>query len=122
MNRQKSQTARQRRKALHVRRVLRNDMDRPRLSVFRSRAQIYCQVIDDLAGRTLCSASTLDRELSDSLKGLAKKQAAARVGEAVAKRALEKSIKKVKFDRGWHRYHGRVKELAEAARAAGLEF
>ncbi|HHI68263.1 MAG TPA: 50S ribosomal protein L18 [Planctomycetes bacterium] len=122
MKKQKTIAKMRRRKALHVRRVLRRDPVRPRLSVYRSRSQIYCQVIDDLEGKTLCAASSLDKEIRDSLKGVKKAEAAEKVGEVLAERALAKGIKKVKFDRGWHRYHGRVKALAEGARKAGLEF
>ena len=122
MKKQKTIAKKRRRKALHVRRVLRRDPLRPRLSVYRSRAQIYCQVIDDLEGKTLCAASSLDKEIRDSLKGVKKTEAAEKVGQVLAERALAKGIKKVKFDRGWHRYHGRVKALAEGARKAGLEF
>lgn len=122
MNKQKTLAKKRRRKALHVRRVLGRDPVRPRLSVYRSRSQVYCQVIDDREGRTLCAASSLDKDLRDSLKGIKKAEAAEKVGESLASRALAKGIKQVKFDRGWHRYHGRVKALAEGARKAGLEF
>lgn len=90
----------------------------PRLNVFRSNKNIYAQIIDDVAGVTLASASTLDSEIS----GGTKTNAAATVGELVAKRAAEKGIKKVVFDRGGYLYHGRVQALAEAARENGLEF
>jgi large subunit ribosomal protein L18 len=95
---------------------------RLRLSVYRSLNHIYAQIIDDLKGYTLVSASSLDKEFkgNESHKGNIK--AARQVGELIAKRALEKGIKKVVFDRGGYLYHGRVKALAEAAREAGLEF
>lgn len=95
---------------------------RPRLSVFRSLNHIYVQVIDDSDGHTLASASTLDKEVRDTLNGKKKAESAEFVGTLVAKRALDKGIKSVVFDRGGHKYHGRVKALAEAARKAGLEF
>ena len=91
----------------------------PRLCVFRSNSNIYAQVIDDVAGNTLASASTLDKEVKEKH---ANKIAAKEVGALVAKRALEKNIKTIVFDRGGYIYHGIVKELAEAAREAGLEF
>jgi large subunit ribosomal protein L18 len=96
--------------------------ERPRLSVFRSLKHIYAQIIDDTTGRTLCAASTLDKELREKLQGLTKTQQAIEVGKLIAKRALELGIKQVAFDRGGHKYHGRVKALADAAREAGLEF
>lgn len=96
--------------------------ERPRLSVFRSLKHIYAQIIDDTTGRTLCSASTLDKELRSKLQELTKTQQAVEVGKLVAKRAISLGITKVVFDRGGHKYHGRVKALAEAAREEGLEF
>ena len=96
--------------------------ERPRLNVYRSLNNIYAQVIDDTTGNTLVSASTLDEEIKASVKNTGNKEAAKAVGALVAKRALEKKIKNVVFDRGGYIYHGRVKELAEAAREAGLEF
>lgn len=90
----------------------------PRLNVFRSNKNIYAQLIDDVAGVTLASASTLDKEVS----GESKVDAAAAVGTLVAKRAVEKGVKEVVFDRGGYLYHGRVQALAEAARENGLEF
>ena len=92
----------------------------PRLSVFRSNAEIYCQVIDDVAKVTLVSASSIDKELK--LANGSNIEAAKQVGALVAKRALEKEITNVVFDRGGYLYHGRVKALAEAAREAGLKF
>ena len=92
--------------------------DRPRLNVFRSNKNIYAQVIDDVAGVTLVSASTLDKEID----GGTKVEKAQKVGALVAKRANEKGIKAVVFDRGGYLYHGRVEALAEAARENGLEF
>jgi large subunit ribosomal protein L18 len=95
---------------------------RPRMSVFRSLAEIYVQVINDATGTTLASASSIDHELRKKLEGLKKTEQARLVGELVAKRAKEKGISQVVFDRGGFRYGGRVKALADSARAAGLEF
>ncbi|HID64861.1 MAG TPA: 50S ribosomal protein L18 [Anaerolineae bacterium] len=95
---------------------------RPRFNVFRSLKHIYAQVIDDTRGHTLAAASTLDPEIRDKVKGLTKTEQAELVGKLVAKRALERGVKEVAFDRGGYKYHGRVKSLAEAAREGGLEF
>ena len=96
--------------------------ERPRLNVFRSTNHIYAQLIDDVNRVTLASASTLDKEIKSELKNTGNKDAAKRVGELVAKRAIEKGYKTVVFDRGGYIYHGRVQELANGAREAGLEF
>lgn len=96
--------------------------ERPRLSVFRSNRHIYAQVIDDRAGRTLASASTMDAALRDPGQSGAKKEAAVAVGKLLAERALAAGVTTVVFDRGGYRYHGRVKALADAAREAGLGF
>ena len=93
--------------------------DRPRLNVFRSEKHIYAQVIDDTRGVTLCSASSVEKDFDG--RG-SNKEAAAKVGKKVAERAKEKGIETVVFDRGGYIYHGRVKELAEAAREGGLTF
>jgi large subunit ribosomal protein L18 len=103
-----------------VRRKVFGTAERPRLNVFRSNKHIYAQVIDDVKAVTLVSASTLDKEFN--LDSTGNVEAAKKVGELVAKRALEKGIKSVVFDRGGYLYHGRVKALADAAREAGLEF
>jgi len=95
---------------------------RPRLSVFRSGKNIYAQVIDDVAGRTLAAASTLDASLRTELRTGADKSAASAVGKLVAERALAAGVTQVVFDRGSYLYHGRVKALAEAAREGGLSF
>lgn len=95
---------------------------RPRLSVFRSGKQIYAQVIDDLKGVTLAAASTLDADLKEKLKTGANQDAAAEVGKLVAERAKKAGIEKVTFDRGRFLYHGRIKALADGARAGGLDF
>ncbi|WP_416197355.1 MAG: 50S ribosomal protein L18 [Sporanaerobacter sp.] len=105
-----------------VRQKINGTPERPRLNVYRSSSHIYAQVIDDTIGHTIVSASTLDKELKGKLESTSNKEAAKAVGELVAKRALEKGIEEVVFDRGGYIYHGRVKELAEAAREAGLKF
>ena len=94
----------------------------PRLCVFRSTNNIYAQIIDDVNGVTLASASTVDKELKSQIAYGGNKEAAKAVGEAIAKRALAKGIEEVTFDRGGFLYHGRVKELADGAREAGLKF
>lgn len=104
---------------LRIRQNLSGTTERPRLNVYRSNSHIYAQIIDDVNQVTLVSASTLDKEFNGNGGN---KEAAKFVGELVAKRALEKNITSVVFDRGGYIYHGRVKELAEAARAAGLKF
>lgn len=96
--------------------------NRPRLSVFRSGRQMYAQVIDDVKGVTLAAASTLDADLKEKLKTGATKDAAQEVGKLVAERAKKAGVSAVVFDRGRYLYHGRVKALAEGARAGGLEF
>ena len=96
--------------------------ERPRLSVFRSNDHMYAQIIDDTVGKTLVSASTLDKEVKAELEKTNNVEAAAAVGTVVAKRALEKGIKTVVYDRGGFIYAGKIKALAEAAREAGLEF
>lgn len=96
--------------------------DRPRLSVFRSSKHIYAQVIDDDGGRTLAAASSLDKDLRQTLKTGAHKDAAAAVGRLVAERAKAAGVTAVTFDRGGYLFHGRVKALADAARAGGLDF
>jgi large subunit ribosomal protein L18 len=111
-----------RRKA-RVRRALRATANgRPRLSVFRSSKQIYAQVIDDGAGRTLAAASSLDKDMRERLKTGADVAAAAEVGRVVAERAKQAGVTQVVFDRSGYMYHGRVKALADAAREGGLEF
>jgi large subunit ribosomal protein L18 len=102
-----------------IRRKLRGTAERPRLAVFRSVAHIYAQLIDDNAGATLASASTVDKGGKTNGGNVA---AAKAIGKLVAERAKEKGIKLVVFDRGGYQYHGRIKALADAARAAGLEF
>jgi len=96
--------------------------ERPRLNVFRSLRHIYAQLVDDTVGHTLVSACTLDVGLRGEVSELKKTEQAKLVGELLAKRALEKGVKQVVFDRGGYKYHGRVKALADGARAAGLQF
>ncbi len=95
---------------------------RPRLNVFRSLSEIYAQLIDDEAGHTLVSASTIDQELRSKMEGKSKTEQSRLVGEVVADRAKAKGIEMVIFDRGGYKYSGRVKALAEGAREGGLEF
>lgn len=96
--------------------------DRPRLSVFRSDAHMYAQIIDDTQGITLCAASTVEKELKAKLDITNDTEAAKAVGELIAKRALDKGINTVVFDRGGFLYHGKIQALADAAREAGLQF
>ena len=111
------------RRAQRVRRQLKKVANgRPRLSVYRSSKNIYAQIIDDAAGRTIVAASTLEGDLRKALKTGADAEAAAAVGKLVAERAAKAGIKAVVFDRGAYIYHGRVKALAEAARESGLDF
>src|SRR5574341_1746990 len=105
-----------------IRKKIAGSETRPRLAVFRSQGHIYAQVIDDDAGRTVCAASSLDREVRTKLKRGSGVDAAKAVGQLVASRAKEKGIAAVVFDRGGFQYHGRVKALADAAREGGLKF
>lgn len=105
---------------LRVRKKVHGTTERPRLSVYRSEKNIYAQIIDDVAGKTLVSASSLDKDLA--LKVGSNKEAAKLVGELVGKKALAAGINEVVFDRGGYVYHGRVQMLAEGAREAGLKF
>ena len=107
------------RRHIRVRRKISGTAERPRLCVYRSNSNIYVQIIDDVAGNTICQASTLDKEVK--IKH-ANKEAAKEVGALIAKRAKAKKVETVVFDRGGYIYHGVVKELAEAAREGGLEF
>ena len=114
--------ARMRRK-MRIRKRLSGTPERPRLAVFRSTRHIYAQIIDDTKGVTISAASSLSPEIRDKVKECkGKKEVARLVGQLVAQRAVEKGIKKVAFDRGGYKYHGRVKALAEGARESGLEF
>ncbi len=118
----KTRTESRLKRHIRVRKNVTGTLDRPRICVFRSLAEIYAQVIDDEAGQTLASASTVDHELREKVKGLKKTEQAQLVGELVGKRAIDKGIKQVVFDRGGFRYIGRVKALADGARKAGLDF
>jgi len=110
------------RRHARVRKNLAGTTERPRLNVFRSLTGIYAQVIDDHAGHTLVSASTVDGDLREKLKGLKKSEQAKLVGQTVAERAKNKGITSVVFDRGGYRYIGRIKALADGAREGGLQF
>lgn len=119
---EKIRAARERRHR-RVRRRVSGTPERPRLNVFRSALHIYAQIIDDTRGHTLASASTLDPEVKAQLSnGLKKVDEARIVGRVLAQRALAQGIKKVVFDRGGYKYHGRVRALADGAREGGLEF
>lgn len=113
--------ARQRRH-LRIRRAVQGTPERPRLSVFRSLAHIYAQVVDDRVGRTLAAASTRDPEIRSQAEAAKKADAGKLVGQLIARRAKERGIRRVVFDRGGYLYHGRVRALAEGAREGGLEF
>lgn len=110
------------RRHLRLRQKISGTAERPRLNVFRSLSNIYAQIIDDVEGKTLVAASTLDKEIKEKAGNGGNQEAAKEVGALVAKRALEKGITEVVFDRGGYIYHGRVKALAEGAREAGLKF
>lgn len=120
----KRQTTREARLRRHrrVRAKVQGTSERPRLNVFRSISHIYAQVIDDTSGQTVAAASSMEQALRATSDGKTKVAEAESVGSAIAKRALERGITKVVFDRGGYMYHGRVKALAEAARGAGLQF
>ena len=118
INRKKARIRRHQR----VRKHISGTPDRPRLAVFRSLTDIYAQVIDDQAGTTLVSASSIDKDLRKKMAGKNKTEQARLVGEAVADRAKDKGVSKGVFDRGGFKYMGRVKALAEGAREGGLEF
>ena len=118
MDKKKAARLRRARKSrAHIRRL-----GKPRLTIFRSGRHIYAQVISSEDGNVLAAASTLQKAVADELKGTSNKEAAAAVGKAVADRAVEAGVKDVAFDRSGYRYHGRVKELADAAREVGLNF
>ena len=112
------------RKAKHnrIRFTLKGTSDMPRLNVYRSTNEIYAQIIDDKAGKTLCSASSKDKALEKAVAGKTKIEQAYEVGQAIGAKAVKLGIKKVVFDRGGYIYTGRVQKLADGARAAGLEF
>jgi large subunit ribosomal protein L18 len=110
------------RRHVRVRKNLAGTTERPRLNVFRSLSGIYAQVIDDQTGRTLISASSVDRDLREKLKGMKKSEQAKLIGQTLAERAKSKGIETVVFDRGGYRYIGRVKAFADGAREGGLQF
>ena len=122
MNRQKAKAKQQLRRRRHVRRRVRGDAQRPRLSVFRSSKHIYAQIINDENGQTIASASSQAKSLRSSLAYGGNVKAATEVGKAIAEAAKAQGIDKVKFDRGHYKYHGRIKALADAAREGGLQF
>jgi len=109
-------------KQLSIRKKISGTSEKPRLAVFKSEKHIYAQIIDDKNGVTITSASTVDKDLKKDLEKTWNKNAAEKVGELLAKRALEKGISNVVFDRGGFKYHGRIKSLADSARKAGLKF
>ena len=118
----KSRSIARNRRHQRVRKSVNGTSERPRLSVFRSVAEIYAQVINDEVGQTLVSASSIDRYLRAKMEGKTKTEQAHLVGQALAERAKDKGILQVVFDRGGYRYIGRVKALADGAREGGLEF
>lgn len=111
-----------RKKHMRVRKKITGTPVRPRLNVYKSSKNIYAQIIDDSNGVTIVSASTVETAIKGSVKSGGNVEAAKEVGKLIAQRAVEKGIKLIVFDRGGYVYHGRVKELADAARAEGLEF
>lgn len=117
----KSEKARKRRHR-RIRMKISGTAERPRLNVYRSLNHIYAQVIDDVAGHTIVSASTVESGLAADLEGKTKRQKANAVGKAIAEKAKDAGISEVVFDRGGYLYHGRVKALADGAREAGLKF
>ena len=122
MIRKPSRKAAREKRHYRLRNHISGTSERPRLCVFRSNSHIYAQVIDDVKQCTICAASTMQKDLAANLKSTSNVEAAKIVGEAVAKRALDKGITTVVFDRGGYIYHGKVKALADAAREAGLQF
>ncbi len=109
-------------KHLSIRKNISGTSEKPRLAVFKSEKHIYAQIIDDKSGVTITSASTVDKELKKDLEKTWNINAAEKVGELLAKRAIEKGVSNVVFDRGGFKYHGRIKSLADSARKAGLKF
>lgn len=122
MDHQKALRKQRQRRRWRVRKRLRGTAEKPRLCVTRTHRNIMAQLIDDEAGKTLASASTIDKQLSSSISYGGNAAAAESVGKAIAERAISAGVKEVCFDRGSAKYHGRVAALAEAARAGGLEF
>jgi large subunit ribosomal protein L18 len=122
MDHQKAKRRQQLRRRMHVRRRIQGTSERPRLTVFRSSKHIYAQLVDDLNGVTLVAASSATKEVKTGVPYGGNVKAAAAVGKQIAEVAKGKGISKAAFDRGHYRYHGRVKALADAARAGGLQF
>lgn len=117
-----SRSAAREKRHYRLRNKISGTAQRPRLAVFRSDSHMYAQIIDDIAGHTLVSASTVEKEAKEKLGSTSNTEAAQFVGELVARRAVEAGITEVVFDRGGYVYHGKVKALADAAREAGLQF
>jgi len=122
MFKKESRTAIREKKHMKIRNRFSGTPERPRLAVFRSNSHMYAQIIDDTVGNTLVAASTLDKDVKSELENTDTVEAAAYLGKVIAKKALDKGIKTVVFDRGGYIYQGKVAALAEAAREAGLEF
>lgn len=122
MANKKSRSLARERRHVRVRKQLSGTPSRPRLNVFKSLTGIYAQIIDDAQGSTLISASTVDKELREQVKGMKKTEQAKAIGKAIAERAKSKGISSVVFDRGGFRYVGRIKALADGAREGGLQF
>ncbi len=123
MSETKKKTVRRMRRKRHIRKLVTGTTDRPRLTVFRSHKNIYAQIIDDSDGRTLITASSMEKPIAGKLSsGGGNKDAATVVGSALAAKAVLAGIKKVVFDRNGYPFHGRIRDLAEAARKGGLEF
>ena len=115
-----NKTFRRNRIRQRIKKVISGTSDYPRLSVFRSNKEIYCQLIDDVKGLTLASSSSIEKSIKD--KNLSRKETAELIGKSIAKKIISKGIDKVAFDRGKYKYHGLIKILAEAARSEGLNF
>jgi len=122
VNKNKFLNKQRQRRVFHTRNRLRSDSDAPRMCVTRSNKNIYCQIIDDVAGKTLVAVGSQSKEIRESLGYGGNSDAAGKIGATIAEKALAAGIKKVKFDRGANKYHGRLAALADAAREAGLEF
>lgn len=122
MDKNKKQDKKRLRRRHHVRNKLRGSADHPRMCVARTLHHFGCQLIDDVNGKTLVSASTKDKDQRDRTKPAGNSAAAAAIGKSIAEKAAAAGIRRVKLDRGHAKYHGRVKAFAEAAREAGLEF
>lgn len=122
MIRKPSRSAARAKRHYRLRNKISGTAEQPRLAVFRSNMHIYAQIIDDTVGNTLCAASTMEADIKSKLAKTNDVEAAKAVGEAVAKKALEKGITTVVFDRGGFVYHGKIQALADAAREAGLQF